>query len=66
MRAIETKLGPVTVRTAEPLIDPEVAVIVVLPCALVVARPAVEIVATDVDADVHVAEFVKFCVLPSV
>ena len=39
--------------------------IVVLPCATLVARPELLTVATPVFDEVQVAVFVKFCVLPS-
>jgi hypothetical protein len=55
----------VTVSTVEPLIDPEVASIVVLPVLTPVARPALLTVATAVLLEVHVTEFVRFCWLPS-
>ena len=53
-------------KPVDPLTVPDAAVIVVLPCTLLVARPVLETVATPVAEDVHVAELVKFCVLPSV
>jgi hypothetical protein len=43
---------------------PEVAVMVVEPCARLLARPALFTVAVDVDEDVQVATVVRFCVLP--
>jgi hypothetical protein len=55
----------ITVKLAAPLMDPEVAVIVVIPSATPVATPVVATVATTVLEEVHVAEEVKFCVLPS-
>ena len=56
--------------TVEPVIVPEVALIVVVPVATAVARPWVPlvllIVATPVLVDAHVAAVVRFWVLPSV
>ena len=70
--AIDTSSAAVTVRLAEPAIDVagSVAVIVVEPCAVLLARPslllALLIVATDVDDDDHVTDVVRFCVVLSV
>jgi len=64
--AIETNTGAVTVSVVELLIDPDVAVIVVLPCAAVVASPVVLIVPTFVDEELHATVLVRFWVLPSV
>ncbi len=61
--AIDTNVAAVTVRIVEPLIEPEVAVIVVLPCATLVARPAALIVATLVDDELHFAVAVRFSVV---
>src|SRR5580692_3612377 len=55
----------VTVRLAEPLMAPEVAVMVVEPVATPVAKPLVEIVATPVGEVVHVAVLERFCVVLS-
>ena len=62
--AIDTNVGAVTVSVVEPLIEPEVAVIVVLPCATLVARPAALMVATLVDEEFQVTESVRFSVEP--
>ena len=62
--AIDTSVGAVTVSVAEPVMEPDVAWIVVLPAATPVARPVVAIVATALDEEVHVTELVRFCVLP--
>jgi hypothetical protein len=68
--AIETSAAAVTVSEVDPLTEPEVAVIVALPCATVVAKPTVEpallIVATVGVSELHCAVAVMFCVLPSV
>ncbi len=54
---------------AEPLIEPEVAVMVVVPVALLVARPVVGaeslMVATLSAEEVQCAEAVRSCVVPS-
>jgi len=63
---METKVGAVTVRSVDPLIVPDVAVIVAAPAATAVAKPAELIVATLAAEEVQVAEFVRFAVLPSV
>src|SRR5580765_4337287 len=61
--------GGVTVSTVEPVIVPEVALIVVVPAATPVARPWVPlvllIVATPVSDEAHVTDVVRFWVLPS-
>ena len=49
----------VTVSEVVPLIDPEAALIVVLPAATPVAKPVLLIVAIEGELEVHVAEFVK-------
>jgi hypothetical protein len=63
--AIDTSTAAVTVRPVEPLIEPDVAWIVVLPEAAAVAKPLALIVATVGFVEVQVAEFVRFKVLPS-
>lgn len=62
--AIELSFG-VTVSLVDPFTDPEVAVIVLFPGATPVTKPLALTVANAVDEEVQVAEFVKFCVLPS-
>ncbi len=59
----DTNTGAVTAKLAEPVIVPEVAVIVVLPGITLVASPllTVAIVAAE---DVQVAVLVRFCVVP--
>jgi len=62
--AMDTKVtGGVTVRTTEPLIDPEVAEIVVFPVATAVASPVLLIVAMPVVVEAHVTVAVRFCML---
>jgi hypothetical protein len=55
-----------TAKTTEPVIEPEAAVIVVVPGVTLVAYPAAPIVATAGIDDPQVADCVKSCVLPSV
>jgi hypothetical protein len=63
--AIEVRTAAVTVNTAEPWIVPEAAVIVVVPIATAIASPVwVGIVAVAVEDEVHVADVVRFCVVP--
>jgi hypothetical protein len=62
--AIDTSVAPVTVSDAVPLIDAEVAVIVVVPVPMLVASPAEFTVATEVELEDQVAP-TSNCVLPS-
>ena len=64
--AIEVNTAAVTVNVKEPVIVPEVAVIVVVPGVTLVAYPAAPIVATAGTDAAQVADCVKSCVLPSV
>jgi hypothetical protein len=61
---IEVKTAAVTVNVAEPLIVPEVAVMVVLPGAKLVASPPVLTVAIEVAEEVQVEVEVSVCVVP--
>ncbi len=61
---IEVNTAAVTVNVAEPLIVPDLAVMVALPCATLVASPPVLTVAIDVAEEVQVALVVRFCVVP--
>jgi hypothetical protein len=61
---IEVNTAAVTVKVAEPWIVPEVAVIVVLPFATLVANPPLLTVAIDFAEEVQVAVVVRFCVVP--
>lgn len=61
---MEDNSGAVTVNVAEPWIVPDVAVIVVVPAATLVANPPLLIVAIVVAVDVQVAVLVRFCVVP--
>lgn len=62
--AIEVNTAAVTVNVADPLIIPDVAVIVAFSCVTPVASPPLLTVATDVADEDHVAVVVKFCVVP--
>jgi len=62
--AMETSVGAVTVKTVDPLIVPEVAVIVEAPAATEVANPAALMVATPVAEEVQVTELVRLAVVP--
>jgi hypothetical protein len=64
--AIDTNAGGATVRVVVPTMEPEVALMFVLPCSRVVANPVLLIVATVCCDDCQVTEFVRFCWLPSV
>ena len=63
--AIETSVGPVTVRVAVPLTEPEVAVMVVEPMETPIAKPALEILATPGLELVQVTELVRSAVVES-
>jgi hypothetical protein len=63
--AIETSAGAITVRVLIALIGPEDAVITEDPCAKVFAKPAAEIVATPVLAEVQKQELVMSLVVRS-
>ncbi len=54
------------VRTVDPLIVPEVAVIVEVPAETAVANPVELMVATLVTEEVHVAELLRLPVVPLV
>jgi hypothetical protein len=62
---IETSADAVTASEVEPLTLPDVALMLVVPTATVVARPEVFTVATAEESDDQVAVLVKSCVLPS-
>jgi hypothetical protein len=67
---MDTTTAGVTVRSVLPLTEPAVAVIVVEPCAVAVARPCAPctllIEATLAAEELHVADVVRSCMLPSV
>ena len=62
---IDCSVAPVTVSSVEPTIDPDVALMVLLPAASADANPAALMVAVGVVPEDHVTEDVKFCVLLS-
>lgn len=57
---IEVNTAAVTVSVAEPLIVPDVAVMVVVPAIRLVAKPVLLTVAIDVADEIQVTLFVKF------
>jgi hypothetical protein len=61
---IAVKTAAVTDKVAEPLMLPEVAVMVAVPEATLVARPPLFIVAIPVADETHLTELLRFCVLP--
>lgn len=64
--AIDTNVAAVTVTVDDPLAEPDVAVIVAVPCATLVASPVVGVmVATVAALELHCTMPVMFCVLPS-
>jgi hypothetical protein len=63
--ANDTRTGAVTVKVVEPVTDPELACMLVLPVPTVLARPALLIVATVAFDELHVTELLRSCVLPS-
>ena len=54
-----------TVRTVDPTIAPEVALMVLVPTATAVANPPELMVAVAVVPDAQVTEAVRFCVVVS-
>ena len=62
---IDVTAGGSPVKVAVPLIDPELAVTVTLPCAKAVATPAALTVAIALFEELHVTVLVRFWVLPS-
>ena len=63
--AIETRTAAVTVRTVEPVIPPEVALMVDVPVATPAARPVPLTVAVAGVSEAQVALEVRSCVCPS-
>jgi hypothetical protein len=61
---MEVSTAAVTVSLVEPLIVPDVAVMVELPVATLVANPPVLTVAIEVDDELQVTALVRFCVVP--
>ena len=62
--AIDFNVAAVTVRAVDPLMPPEVALMVALPAATPVATPPAAMLATPVLVELHVADALRFCVLP--
>ena len=62
--AIEVNNAGVTVKAAEPLIVPEVAVMEAVPCATLVAKPPLPTVAIVVADETQAAVVVRFWVVP--
>ena len=54
-----------TVRVVDPEIEPDVAVMDVVPAAIPFANPALLIVAIPTEEELQVTLLVRFCVLPS-
>jgi hypothetical protein len=61
---MEVSTAAVTVKMAEPLREPEVAVMVAVPGARLVARPPLLTVAMDPADEVQLTALVRFCVEP--
>ena len=61
-----TTAAGVTAKFAVPVTDPEAALIVVVPTPLATAAPAGLTLAIAGPNELHVADCVRFCVLPSV
>ena len=61
---IEVSTAAVTVNVAEPLMVPDLAVIVAVPCAMLVANPALLTVAIVVAEELQVAVLVSVWVVP--
>ena len=64
--AIETTAAVVTVRMADPPVDPDVAAMVLVPLVRPRARPLALMVATPVFDELQVEELVRSFVVPSV
>jgi hypothetical protein len=62
--AIEVRTAAVTVSVADPLNVPDAALMVVVPLATAVAKPALLTVAAPVAEEAQVAVPVRFCVVP--
>jgi hypothetical protein len=62
---IEVKAGVVTVSVVDPLMEPDLAVMVAVPTVTAVASPVfLVMVATEFLEEVQVAVAVRFCVVP--
>ena len=64
--AIETSVAGVTVSTVDPVIEPDVALMVLVPTARAVVNPPVAMVAVPAVPDAQVTVLVRFDVLLSV
>jgi hypothetical protein len=62
----EVNSGAVTVNVAVPLMPPELAVILALPCTIPVAKPPLLTVAVAFDEEVQAAVLLRFWVVPLV
>lgn len=62
---IDTNTGAVTVSPAEALIAPRLAATLVVPCAKLVASPALFMLATDGTEELQLTTTVRSCMLPS-
>lgn len=62
---IETMVAGVTVTVVVPLTEPELAVMLAVPTATAVTRPAGETVAVAAEEELHVTVLDRSCVLPS-
>jgi hypothetical protein len=62
--AIDCSVAPVIVSRVEPVMEPEVAVMVVVPVARAFANPPVLMVAAVALLELQVTELVRFCVVP--
>jgi hypothetical protein len=62
--AIETRAGALTVNVVDPLTEPELAVMLVVPMDLAVATPAELMAATEEDEELQATLLVRFCVVP--
>jgi hypothetical protein len=63
--AIDCSVAAVTVSTVDPLTEPDVALMVLVPTPAPVANPVLVIVAVAVVPDDQVTDVVRFCVLLS-
>ena len=63
--AIETRVAGVTVMVVDPVTMPAVALMVVVPTPVALAKPPAEMVATLATEELQVTDAVRFCVLPS-
>jgi hypothetical protein len=61
----DTKLGEITVKVVEPLTDPEVARILVVPADKAVASPTALMEAIDGAEELHTEVAVRSAVVPS-